>query len=179
VDKKEKPMNWDEVIEAISASCPDTKIYIGCDSQKIARLEKTYYAYSTNVVLHVKGAHGGRFWESIEIEEDYGVMSVRLMNECMKCCEVYERLKSTIGDRYTEIHLDLNEDKSHPSNTVVQQAVGYAVGMTLLPNEQVKIKPQAWASSHVADRACKKTAKNARKRRMLRKKRQSFKRNRQ
>lgn len=164
-----KVIDWDFVNKEIRESSPETKIYIGVDSQRYQRSDEMWCAYSINIVLHINGANGGRCYEGITSERDFGNMDLRLMNEVHKCLEGYGKVKEAIGERYVELHLDLNSDPSHPSNRVVKQACGYVTGVTGFESTgkdaRVKIKPHSWASSHVADRGCKKTAKYARKRR--------------
>jgi hypothetical protein len=49
-----------------------------------------------------------------------------------------------------EVHADINPDPKHESNKALQQAVGYILGM----GYDFKVKPEAYASSHVADKLC-------------------------
>jgi predicted RNase H-related nuclease YkuK (DUF458 family) len=71
------------------------------------------------------------------------------MNEVYKVAEVYQKIIDVIGDRYVEIHLDINPDEKHNSSIVIQQAVGYIKGMC---NVVPMVKPKAFAASYAADR---------------------------
>lgn len=75
--------------------------------------------------------------------------TLRLMNEAYKVAALYDLIKESIGDRYREIHLDINTDESHNSHLVLAQAAGYIRGVCGI---EPKVKPEAFASSAVADR---------------------------
>ena len=75
--------------------------------------------------------------------------TLRLMNEAYKVDALYDLIKESIGDRYREIHLDINTDESHNSHLVLAQAAGYIRGVCGI---EPKVKPEAFASSAVADR---------------------------
>jgi predicted RNase H-related nuclease YkuK (DUF458 family) len=73
------------------------------------------------------------------------------MNEVMKSCELYTQLAPFIDEFDVEIHCDVNTDPKHGSNCVAVQAAGYVLGVTGLNEDQVKLKPQAFAASFAGD----------------------------
>lgn len=143
-----------EAVKAYIEKCsPESKIYIGGDSERF-KLNKQWYAdYATVVVIHVDGKHGCKIFGEVTREKDYdfkvGRPSIRLMNEVTKVAELYFKLADSIGDRPCEIHLDINPDERYGSSCVVSQAVGYIMGTC---NMKPKIKPNAFAASIAADR---------------------------
>ena len=148
-----KPFNINEVKRYITTSSPETKIYLGADSER-NRLEGIWYAdYTVAVVVHIDGKHGCKIFGYHQRERDYDQRkdkpNIRLMTEVYKVSEIYLELKDVIEDRYVEVHLDINASAKHASNQVVQQAIGYIRGTC---NLEALIKPNAFAASYAADR---------------------------
>lgn len=148
-----KKLNLEEVKEFIRAQSPETKIYLGADSERM-NVNGTWYAdYLLAVVIHIDGNKGCKIFGEIQRERDYDQRkdkpSMRLMNEVMKVSEMFHRLSDVLEDRHVELHLDLNGDKTYGSSCVVQQAIGYIRGTC---NVTPMIKPKAWAASYAADR---------------------------
>lgn len=134
---------------------PDSKVYIGCDSTRFKN-KKTgiwYATYITAVVVHINNQNGCKVFSETQTLEDYDVKkdrpTLRMMNEAYKAVEAYQQLEEDLLDRDVEVHLDINHDPRHGSNSAMTQAVGYCVGVTGRPT---KIKPEAFAASYAADR---------------------------
>lgn len=145
-------MNLNLVAEFINQQPEDSKVYIGCDSERVVKNNIWYADYTTVVVVHHAGRKGCKIFGDTVREQDYDARisrpSLRLMNEVYKVSELYLKLYDMV---YTEIeiHLDINPNKEHNSSLVVQQAVGYIKGVCMV---EPKIKPQAFAASAAADR---------------------------
>lgn len=146
-------LDIDEVKQFLENESMQSKVYIGCDSDVFKKHSKWYAEYVTVVVIHKDGKHGCKIFGKIEVEPIYQVgknkQSLRLMNEVYKSSGTYLELAETIGDRYVEIHLDINPDEQYASNVILSQAVGYVKGLCGLTP---KIKPEAFAASYAADR---------------------------
>lgn len=146
-------MNLDEVKAYIQSTSSSSRIYIGCDSERFIRKEKWYADYASVVVIHIDGKHGCKIFGDITRELDYdrkvGKPALRLMNEAYKVQELYMKLQDVIGDRFCELHLDINPDERYGSSCVVTQAIGYIIGTC---NIEPKVKPFAFAASIAADR---------------------------
>ena len=148
-----KPFNINEVKRYITTSSPETKIYLGADSER-NRLDRIWYAdYTVAIVVHIDGKHGCKIFGYHQRERDYDQRkdkpNIRLMTEVYKVSEIYLELKDVIEDRLVEVHLDINPSAKHASNQVVQQAIGYIRGTC---NLEALIKPNAFAASYAADR---------------------------
>ena len=146
-------INIDEVKQYIDTQGPNTKIYIGGDSERF-RLNGQFYAdYMLVIVVHIDGKHGCKVFGEIQRERDYDQKKnkprMRLMNEVMKIADLYLRLADVLEDRDVEVHLDLNPDERYGSNVVINEAIGYIKGMC---NVTPLVKPDAWCASTVADR---------------------------
>ena len=149
-----KNMNIDEVRDFIQNTSDLTCIYIGADSERYRGKDNHWYAdYTVAVVIHIDGSRGCKVFGQVETERDYDKRhdrpAYRLMNEVYKASAMYLELYEAIGDRHSEVHLDINPDEMHGSSCVIQQATGYIRGMC---GFAPKVKPDAFAASYAADR---------------------------
>ena len=148
-----KRLDIQEIKSFIESQSPETKIYLGADSERYKNKGKWYADYTIAVVVHIDGCHGCKIFGEVQTELDYDAKnskpSMRLMNEVYKVAELYQKIVDVIGDRHVEIHLDINPDERHNSSIVIQQAVGYIKGMC---NVVPMVKPKAFAASYAADR---------------------------
>ena len=143
----------EEVRSFLANQGPDTKVYLGADSERI-RVNGVWYAdYALAVVVHIDGRHGCKIFGSIHRELDYdhkkSKPAMRLMTEVYKISELFQELAETLEDFHVEVHLDLNKSEEHGSSCVVQQAIGYIKGVC---NVIPFVKPDAFAASYAADR---------------------------
>jgi uncharacterized protein len=148
-----RKINLEEVREFISKQTPQTKIYIGCDSERIL-VNKVWYAdYVTAIVVHIDSKHGCKLFGEVHRERDFDQKQnrprYRLMNEVYKASEMYLKLADVIEGRDVEVHLDINPSELHGSNCVINEAIGYIRGTC---NVVPMIKPYAFAASYAADR---------------------------
>lgn len=146
-------MNIDEVAEFIIDQSPDTKIYIGGDSERLLVDNAWYADYTLAVVVHIDGNRGCRVFGEVQRERDYDQRMdrprMRLMTEVYKVAELYLKLADILEDKHVEVHLDINPNEMHGSSCVINEAVGYIKGMC---NVVPMVKPNAFAASIAADR---------------------------
>jgi len=147
-----KHIDIHEVAAFVNNCDPDTKIYIGCDSERL-RVDGIWHAdYITAVVVHINGKNGCKIFGAVERERDWEQKAnkpkLRLMNEVYKIADLYLELSKLIAHDI-EIHLDINPNERYGSNVAVQEAVGYIKGMC---NVVPMVKPRAFAASYAADR---------------------------
>lgn len=146
-------INTEEVKSFIDSLGPDTKIYLGADSERLLLGDIWHADYNLAVVVHIDGSHGCKVFGEIHRERDYDQRSdkpsMRLMNEAYKVSELFHRLQDVLRDRHVEVHLDINPNIMYGSSCVVQQAIGYIRGTC---NITPMIKPKAFAASCAADR---------------------------
>lgn len=145
-------INIAEVVEYLDTVSLDSKIFIGCDSER-HRKEGTWFAdYHTVVVVHIDGKHGCKIFGAVDREVDYDVKKsrpkLRLMNEVYRVSGLYLELSQYIPHEI-ECHLDINPDEMHGSSCVITQAIGYIKGTC---GVDPQVKPNAWCSSFAADR---------------------------
>ena len=148
-----KKFNIEEVKSYLASQGPNTKVYLGADSERV-RVNGVWYAdYALAVVVHIDGCHGCKIFGYVERELDYdhkkNKPAVRLMNEVYKISNLFQEMIEVLEDFHVEVHLDLNKDELYGSSCVVQQAIGYIKGTC---NMTPMVKPDAPAASFCADR---------------------------
>lgn len=148
-----KNFDIEEVKAFISAQSKETKIYLGCDSERL-RINKVWYAdYVLAVVVHIDGKHGCKLFGKVIRERDYEQKlnrpRMRMMTEAYKLSELFLELSEVLAGRPLELHLDINPDEAHGSSCAVNEAMGYIRGVC---NVTPMVKPRAFAASYAADR---------------------------
>jgi predicted RNase H-related nuclease YkuK (DUF458 family) len=148
-----KKLDLDQVKQFIDAQTPETKIYLGCDSERV-KVDGVWHAdYILAIVVHINGNNGCKLFGEVHRERDWDQKasrpSQRLMTEVYKVSELYLKLAEVLEGREVEVHLDINPDEEHGSNCVIAQAVGYIKGVC---NVIPFVKPEAFAASYAADR---------------------------
>ena len=145
----------EELVDLLYSLDSSTKIYIGTDSVRFKANGRWFAKYASVCVVHMNGKNGCRVFKHRSIEQDYDLKknrpSLRLMNEVIKSCELYAQLAPFIDEFDVEIHCDVNIDPKFGSNCVATQAAGYVLGVTGLHENQIKLKPNAFAASFGAD----------------------------
>lgn len=148
-----KKLDLNSVKDYINSQSAETKIYIGCDSERYRKGTVWFADYILAIVVHKDGKHGCKIFGEIVTERDYDQKAnkptFRLMNEVYKISELYLKLAEVLEDKEVEVHLDINPAQEHNSNMVLQQAIGYIKGTC---NVIPLVKPNAFAASYAADR---------------------------
>ena len=148
-----KKLDIEQVAEFIRVQTPETKIYLGCDSERL-RIDGAWHAdYVLAIVVHINGNNGCRIFGEVHRErvwdQKVNKPAMRLMTEVYKTSELYLKLADVLEGRDVEINLDINPDEHYGSSCVVQQAIGYIKGTC---NVIPFVKPHAFAASYAADR---------------------------
>jgi predicted RNase H-related nuclease YkuK (DUF458 family) len=148
-----KKINLEEVKAFIEAQTPQTKIYLGVDSERFNMNGVWYADYITAIVVHINGNNGCKIFGEVHRERDYDQKKnkprYRLMNEVYRVSDLYLKLYDVLDGREVEVHLDINPNEMHGSSCVINEAVGYIRGTC---NVIPLVKPNAFAASYAADR---------------------------
>lgn len=148
-----RKINVEEVKAFIESQSPQTKIYIGGDSERISINNIWYADYTLVIVAHINGNQGCKVFGEIQRERIFDTREdrprMRLMTEVMKIAELYLKLQDVLEDRKVEVHIDINPNEHFGSSCVINEAVGYIRGMC---NVTPIVKPNAWCASRCADR---------------------------
>lgn len=141
-----------EIREYLLSVDPDSRIYLGCDSQKFKKRGEWFARYTIVVVVHIDNCHGGKIFGFTQSERDYDKNfdkpRMRLMNEVYKVAEVYLELGDILENREVEVHLDINPKLDTGSSCVIKEAAGYILGVC---GVEAKVKPEAFVASYAAD----------------------------
>lgn len=147
-----KHIDVNEVAQFVASCGTATKLYIGCDSERIQMNDTWYADYIMAVVVHVNGNNGCKIFGAVNRERDFDQRAdkprMRLMNEVYRVANLYLELSAVIENEI-EVHLDINPNEMHNSSIVINEAVGYIRGMC---NVIPLVKPRAFAASYAADR---------------------------
>lgn len=142
-----------EIVTFVQSCGPNTRLYIGCDSERFIHKGRWHADYTLAVVVHKNGNNGCKIFGSADREIDYDQRKdrpqLRLMNEVYRVSNLYLQLIEAMPNREIEVHLDINPDEKHGSSCVIQQAIGYIRGTC---NVIPFVKPDAFAASVAADR---------------------------
>ena len=124
----------------------DTDIYIGSDSQEVGN----YLIVAAVVVIH-ENNNGAKFFYCREKlnRKKFKSLQQRLLYETQKAIEVAISLTEVSEKcRKFSVHIDINSDEKFKSGKFATQAKSYVTSQGF----SCEIKPNAWASSCVADR---------------------------
>jgi predicted RNase H-related nuclease YkuK (DUF458 family) len=147
----------EELVDLLIGLDENTKVYLGCDSVRYIKSERQMARFATVCIVHMNGKNGCRIFSNISHEPDYDMKpsrpKMRMMNEVMKVCELYNQLAPFIDEFDVEIHLDIATDPRQGSNCAANEAAGYVLGMT---GVEPKLKPESFASSFGADHVANK-----------------------
>ncbi len=121
------------------------KVCIGSDSQVRGKVIE----FATVIVFLREKKGGFMFIHNAKVHKKMGLRE-RMIAEVAKSVEVAYALCDLL-DEYEvelEVHADINTDPHFQSNTALKEAMGYILGMGFV----FKAKPDAFASSHCADK---------------------------
>lgn len=152
-------MNVEAIIKELKKAPPNSRLYLGADSVRFTKKDKTAWAKITVVaVIHLAGRNGCKVIGLNEIEQVFDKNlsrpQYRMMQEVYKLSEFYlqiaERmLEEGIFDYIPiELHLDIATDEKYGSSCAAKQAFGYIKGVCGITPI---MKPTAWAASTAAD----------------------------
>lgn len=146
-------IDLDEVRSFLEQQPESTRIYLGCDSERVLVGKQWYAEFTLAIVVHIGGRHGCKIFGEVQRERDFDksrrTPRMRLMTEVYKVAELYLKLADVLEHRAVEVHLDINPNQMYGSSCVVDEAIGYIRGTcNVLP----MVKPQAFAATYCADR---------------------------
>lgn len=141
----------DRVIQyMLSDSRFQYRVIIGSDSQKHQNGEQ-WADFVSAIVVHRVGAGGIYFWEREKVSGSL-VLRDRIYEEAYRSLRLAQDLvkefekRNFLADLHLEVHVDIGE-KGETRN-IINEVVGMVRGTGF----EVKIKPDSYAASKVADR---------------------------
>ena len=146
-------LDIEEVRAYLADKSPETKVYLGCDSERFKMRGKWFADYVLAVVIHIDGNKGCKIFGEVRRLEDYDTRAEkpygRMMQETFYVSELYLSLKDVLHDFEVEIHCDINPSEDAGSNCAYNAAMGYIKGVC---NVTPIAKPNGFAASYAADR---------------------------
>ena len=123
------------------------KVTIGTDSELLRGKSADFV---TAIVVHKVGNGGKNFWRRFELGKFHTIRD-RMIQQVLVSLEIAEKVltelkKFPLPELDFELHADIGENG--PTKAVIQEVVA----MIRASNFQVKIKPESYAASNVADR---------------------------
>ena len=121
----------------------ESVVYVGTDSHSFGRI----WIFATVVCCHIPG-RGGRFYTKRQKFErnKFLTLADRLLHEAFLSIEAAQEVEELTGKK-PKIHIDVSK-KDASSAKFHKNISSYVTGM----GYEVASKPDAWASSSVADR---------------------------
>lgn len=116
-------------------------LHVGTDSK-----QRSYHADYVTAVAVVHPGSGGRVFYRRARDGRSPSLSHKLFQETHLSLEVAQALERA-GLRPVVVHVDANDDLRHLSSRYVAALSGMVVGYGF----QVRVKPQSWCATHVAD----------------------------
>lgn len=141
-----KTLSGDPVVDLVGAvrallRRPDSVLHVGTDSQ--TRGDRIHFATAVAVITP---GHGGRLLVRRESARAMPALAQRLFREAELSLHAAQVLRERLGQRIV-VHVDANLDDRHRSARYVQALAGMVRGFGF----EVRVKPEAWCASRVAD----------------------------
>lgn len=142
-DGDSEPITFKNIIEDIEKS-KDFGVFVGCDSHLVGGK----YVFAIVIALYKPG-WGGRFFFFKRKTDNKRFMNIklRLLEETELAIISARKIRNVLPLRDIVIHLDINPDCRFKSSTILSNATSYVIAAGF----QIAVKPQAWASSSIAD----------------------------
>lgn len=132
------------VVTALASDEP-IALHVGADSK--SRGDHTLFV---TVLALVKPGEGGRVMYRTTRVKRMKSLAQRLFQEAQLAIELATELTEVTG-RPIVVHIDANPDERHRSSKFARSLAGMGVGQGF----EVRLKPDAWAASCVADHVVK------------------------
>ena len=124
-------------INEILTDLPNESLFIGCDSKGFK--EKTNFACA---IIHERKYYYTKFKGP-----KFNSIHERLREEVNNIISLANFICETHPNIKVEVHYDISQKPQHLSNKILKYASSYAESMCL----KWKAKPNAWASTDIAD----------------------------
>jgi len=142
-DADSEPTSFSDIIEKIKGNNL-YEIHVGCDSHKVGGI----YIFAIVIAGYVQ-RRGGTFYfhRKRSTDEAFSSIPFRLMKEAELALDIAHRVQREFPDKNISVHLDINPDKRFASSRVLTNAVSWVNSF----GYNAVVKPNAWASSSLAD----------------------------
>lgn len=133
-----------DILNFLSGASPNTTIHVGCDSHFV----KNSCVFAVVVALCTPGKGGTYFFARNKFKrKNFLNMKLRLLREVENCLVIADLIRSNIERDDIVVHLDINPNKLYKSSLVFTSATSWVKSQ----GYECIVKPDAWASSCLAD----------------------------
>ena len=133
-----------DILEFLSNAGSNTTIHVGCDSHFV----KNDCVFAVVVALCTPGKGGTYFFARKKFQrKNFLNMKLRLLREVENCLAMADLIRENIERDDIVVHLDINPNKLYKSSLVFTSATSWVKSQ----GYECIVKPDAWASSCLAD----------------------------
>ena len=134
----------DSIIEFLKSKKSGSTIHVGCDSHFV----KNNCVYAIVIAVCTPGKGGTFFFARKKFNrKNFLNMKLRLLREVENCLTLADMLSQNVGTDSIRVHLDINPNKLYKSSLVFTSATSWVKSQ----GYECIVKPDAWASSCLAD----------------------------
>jgi len=146
------PITLASIIEKAKKN-PNYTVHVGTDSHRDRKIKgkHTQHTFATAICLYETGKGADYYFRRVNHVTHFHNLKQRIMEEVSQSVTVSLDLLQHIPRNRIVVHADINTDARHKTFSLVKQVQAWvsSVGFDL------RCKPDAWASSGVADKHAK------------------------
>ena len=139
-----------DIIDKIKRS-HECSVHVGTDSHRLRSSEKeNEFVFATAICIYTEGA-GGDYYFKRDTVQVFGGLHSRIMEEVSRSVTVGIDLMKHIPNTPISVHADINSNAKHKTFHFLSQIRSWILSAGF----SFQCKPNAWASSGVADKHAK------------------------
>ncbi len=134
----------EDIIKFLSDTSDNSTVHVGCDSHFV----KNKCIYAIVVAVCTPGRGGTYFFARRKLKrKNFLNMKLRLLKEVENCLALADLISEKTHRDDIQVHLDINPNKLYKSSLVFTSATSWVKSQ----GYECIVKPDAWASSCLAD----------------------------
>lgn len=142
-------VNIQDIISKIKSNKEYT-VHVGTDSHRV-KGTNNFHTFATVICLYEQGKGADYYFRRITKESKYPNLRQRIMEEVAHSVDVSIDLTKHIPDHKIVVHADVNSDSRYSTFSFLSQIKSWVSSAGF----KFHCKPDAWASSGVADKHAK------------------------
>ena len=132
------------ILSLLSSASKSSTIHVGCDSHFV----KNKCVYAIVIAICTPGKGGTFFFARRKFKrKNFLNMKLRLLGEVENCLALADFISKETSRNDIRVHLDINPNKLYKSSLVFTSATSWVKSQ----GYECVVKPDAWASSCIAD----------------------------
>lgn len=142
-------VNIEHIVQKIFSN-KDYTVHVGTDSHRLKGTQSSH-TFATVICLYEQGKGADYYFRKAVKESKYSSMRQRIMEEVSHSVDVSIELMKYIPNHRIVVHADVNSDPQHSTFNFLGQIRSWVSSVGF----KFRCKPDAWASSGVADKHSK------------------------